>query len=446
MKTEVKRSLNISGKFYQNLIKRRWYVILSASLLLLALFILDIASGPAGLSIKEIFSTIFFPAHADKQIHVIVWLMRLPIALMAVIVGASLGVAGAEMQTILDNPLASPYTLGISSAAAFGAALGIVRKGILPLNQVFVIPANAFLFAMLSSLLIFSIAKARHGASYTLVIAGVAFSFLFTSMLSFLQFIAKEDQFQAIVFWMFDSLESATWTKVGIVGLILLISFFCFSEILILFGAGFVAMGLAGIRLGMFRSPMSLFPLLIPSTGNHGFLDTINIKLFLSFLKIGAILYGSGYVLFAFLDAELVGKGILQRRQLIDAIAVGQFTPGPVFSSVTFIGYQINGIGGAIVSTIGVFLPSFMFVALLNPLVRKMRKSRLFAAFLNAVNVASVALIMMVCYQMAKDSISGWQTQLIAVCSMLILIKFRQINTVFIVLGGSLAGYLLLLI
>jgi chromate transporter len=89
--------------------------------------------------------------------------------------------------------------------------------------------------------------------------------------------------------------------------------------------------------------------------------------------KIGSILYGSGYVLFAFLDAELVGKGLLSKQQLIDAIAVGQFTPSPVFSAATFIGWQIGGIWGAIAATVGIFLPSFLFVALLNPLIPMLR-------------------------------------------------------------------------
>jgi chromate transporter len=151
-------------------------------------------------------------------------------------------------------------------------------------------------------------------------------------------------------------------------------------------------------------------------------------------------------VLFAFLEAELVAKGLLSRRELIDAIAVGQFTPGPVFSSVTFIGYQINGLSGAVVSTIGIFLPSFLFVALLNPLVRKMRGSKLFAAFLNAVNVASIALIIAVCFQMGKDTITDWRTILIAVCGAVVLFRFRTINSAFIVLGGSVAGYLLMLV
>lgn len=210
--------------FYHYLIKKRWYRLSFAFIVLLVLFTADLGSGPAGLSVKEILTTIFYPAYADKQVYVIIWLMRLPIALMALMVGASLGIAGAGMQTILDNPLASPYTLGISSAAAFGAALAILGKAVIPLPPDLIVPVNAFLFAMLSSLLIFSIAKTKQSGGHTLVLAGVAFSFLFTSMLSFVQFLAREDQLQAIVFWTFGSLENATWAKAGIVGLILLIS------------------------------------------------------------------------------------------------------------------------------------------------------------------------------------------------------------------------------
>ena len=169
-------------------------------------------------------------------------------------------------------------------------------------------------------------------------------------------------------------------------------------------------------------------------------------RLFLSFLKIGAILYGSGYVLFAFIDSELVANGIITRQQLIDAIAVGQFTPGPVFSAVTFVGYQVNGVNGAIISTIGIFLPSFIFVALLNPLVRLMRGSILFGIFLKAVNAASIALILAVCYQLGRDSVTNWRSILIALCSAFVLIKWKSLNSAFVITGGSVAGYLLLLL
>jgi chromate transporter len=125
---------------------------------------------------------------------------------------------------------------------------------------------------------------------------------------------------------------------------------------------------------------------------------------------------------------------------------VGQLTPGPVFSTVTFIGYQINGFTGAIVSTIAIFLPSFIFVALLKPMVKKMRNSKLFSAFLDAVNAASVAIIVAVCFDMGKESITDWRTLLIAILSIVIAFGFRKINSAFVVLGGSIIGYLLTLI
>jgi len=243
------------------------------------------------------------------------------------------------------------------------------------------------------------------------------------------------------------ALKSLQTVELAIIGTVcLVLCFLGISQLFILFGAGFVSLGLMAIRLRKTNGIYTFFPFALLQTPDNRFLSPANVSLFFSFLKIGAILYGSGYVLFAFLDAELVKKGMISHQQLIDAIAVGQFTPGPVFSSVTFIGYQVNGISGAVISTIGIFLPSFLFVAFLNPLVRKMRGSKLFGAFLNAVNVASIALIVFVCYQLGRDGLTDWREILIAICSAAILFRFRQVNSAFIILGGSLAGYVLLLI
>lgn len=233
--------------------------------------------------------------------------------------------------------------------------------------------------------------------------------------------------------------------QLGIIGgIVLILSLLHFNEIALLFGAGFLALFWFSIKnkttdiiktnwisLSFFQVPQTTLAL------------ASNWNLFLIFLKIGAILYGSGYVLFAFLDAELVSKGLLSRTELIDAIAVGQFTPGPVFSSVTFIGYQINGISGALVSTFAIFLPSFVFVALLNPLVKKLRNSKPFSVFLDAVNVASVAIIISICIQMGKDTITDWRTILIALLSILLAFSYKKINSAFIVIGGAFLGYLL---
>jgi chromate transporter len=214
------------------------------------------------------------------------------------------------------------------------------------------------------------------------------------------------------------------------------------NEIIVMFGAGLLV-----LFIWLFRRPggslKTLLPLLLL---DMPFFSAANVRIFLVFLKIGAILYGSGYVLFAFLDSELVAKGLLSRAQLVDAIAVGQFTPGPVFSSVTFIGWQMNGIAGAAMATVAVFLPSFIFVALLNPLVPIMRRSKAFSAFLDGVNAASVAIIVTVCIVFARETVTDWRTVVIAVLSLVVTFAFRKVNTVFVVVGGSLAGFLLLLV
>ena len=232
--------------------------------------------------------------------------------------------------------------------------------------------------------------------------------------------------------------------ELGIIGIVsFLLCLFGINEIYVMFGAGLFSLVLALIRLNRINSVNGFIPLaLFHSSGNELF-SLKNLSIFLTFLKIGAILYGSGYVLFAFLDSELVAKGILSRQQLVDAIAVGQFTPGPVFSSVTFIGYQINYFSGALIATIGIFLPSFLFVALLNPLVRTMRNSKPFSAFLDAVNVASIAIIAVICYHLGKETISDWRTILIAIISLAVVFGFRKINSAWVVLGGSGIGYIL---
>lgn len=239
--------------------------------------------------------------------------------------------------------------------------------------------------------------------------------------------------------------QSLKTVQLGVIGLVaLVLSLLNINEIYTIFGAGLVALLLVGYKKQHNESTKGIVPfflLQIPGTSLL-YISALNWKLFFIFLKIGAILYGSGYVLFVYIESELVARGIITHQQLADAIAAGQFTPGPVFSSVTFIGYQINGVSGAIVSTIAIFLPSFLFVALLNPLVKKMRNSITFSAFLDGVNIASVAVIIAVCYELAKHSIADWRSMLIGLASLLLLFT-KKINTAFIVLGGAVAGYLL---
>jgi chromate transporter len=167
-------------------------------------------------------------------------------------------------------------------------------------------------------------------------------------------------------------------------------------------------------------------------------------KLGLFFLKIGAILYGSGYVLIAFLQGGLVDDlGWLTQQQLLDAVAAGQFTPGPVLTTATFVGYVLGGAPGAAAATLGIFLPSFAFVTILNPVVPKLRKSEWTAAFLDAVNAAAVALMAAVTLELARTTLTSWQTGVIAVAAGVAALRFG-LNAVWLVLGGALAGWVLL--
>jgi chromate transporter len=237
------------------------------------------------------------------------------------------------------------------------------------------------------------------------------------------------------------SLKSVELGLIGIAALTL--SLLGYNEIYVMFGGGLLAMAIAAIRRNTVKN---FVPLLLVQSPVTALAQMTNLRLFLSFLKIGAILYGSGYVLFAFLDSEFVTPGYLHRQQLVDAIAVGQFTPGPVSSTVTFVGYIMNGWNGAILATVGLFLPAFLFVAFLNPLMLKLRQSKVFSSFLDAVNIASVAIIVAVCYSIGKESVSDWRTISIAVTSLAIVFTFPKLNSAFVILGGALAGYMLSLI
>jgi chromate transporter len=233
--------------------------------------------------------------------------------------------------------------------------------------------------------------------------------------------------------------------ELGVIGLLAAIAVLMgINEIYVLFGGG-----LLGIILYLLKSTnktvKGIFPFVILQITNPA-TNLSNLKIFLSFLKVGSILYGSGYVLFAFLNAELVNKGLLTKQQLIDAIAVGQFTPGPVFSSATFIGWQLGGAAGAIAATIGIFLPSFLFVALLNPLIPKLRTSKLMSVFLDTVNMVSVAIILSVIIEIGKATLLDWRTVVIAAISFAVTFSFKKLNTAFVIFGGALLGYVLYVI
>ncbi|MCW8812665.1 MAG: chromate efflux transporter [Chlorobium sp.] len=175
--------------------------------------------------------------------------------------------------------------------------------------------------------------------------------------------------------------------------------------------------------------------------------ETSLTTLFLTCLKIGAVWFGSGYVLVAYFDGEFVhGLNWLTRQELLDAIAVGQLTPGPLLSSATFIGYQIAGIKGSVVATVGLIIPSFIFVALLNPMIPKLRNSNFFSKFLDSVNVSALAVMLVVAVKLGGEVLIEWQGWVIALLSIIALFTIKKLNAAYIILGGAVIGYLLYLI
>jgi len=212
-------------ELYEKITWRKYVLLVLFAVTCMLMLIIDVSTGPAQLPISEVFLTIMSPNHSDLTTHVIVWVIRLPMALMAIAVGAALAIAGAEMQTILDNPLASPYTLGVSAAAGFGAALALVLGvGVIPYTETVLVPVNAFFFSTLTCLLILFISKIRGVSAETMVLAGIALLFLFNSLLALLQYLASEEELQAVVFWLFGSLLKATWPKLGVATSILLVT------------------------------------------------------------------------------------------------------------------------------------------------------------------------------------------------------------------------------
>lgn len=245
----------------------------------------------------------------------------------------------------------------------------------------------------------------------------------------------------------------------GLLGMLALAAFlFDVNPILILFGGGLLgilarrpsglgagALIAAMPRRNWFRSSLRFAGYaasgsiaaetlaLRPSTSQIG----------LFFLKVGSVLYGGGYVLLAFLEQGLVQQHAwLTRQQLLDAVAIGQFTPGPVLSTATFIGYILGGVPGAVVATIGIFLPSFFFVALLAPVLFRLRQSVWIATFLDSVNVSAVALMAGVTVHLGIDALKGWPAILISLASLAVLLRWK-ISPAWIVLGGGIAGLLL---
>jgi chromate transporter len=233
------------------------------------------------------------------------------------------------------------------------------------------------------------------------------------------------------------------WELALLGSLFLAASLLGLDQVLVLFAGGLLGMCYFLIKSKMQTTSLAIAPLFMVFIVSEIGAKLSAMGIFLKFLKVGSILYGSGYVLFAYLDTELVTTALLSQNQLLEAIGIGQFTPGPVLSTATFIGYQLGGFWGAIAATAGIFMPSFLFVWLLNPLIPKMRKSKVLGYFLDSINVAAVAIMLAVIITMSKQTLVDWQAALIAILSGILIFGFKKVSVMWVLIIGAILGYVL---
>jgi chromate transporter len=221
------------------------------------------------------------------------------------------------------------------------------------------------------------------------------------------------------------------------------------NEILLLFGGAIIGGALlmfltkrqsATLALTLLPLWLLKLPMLALSVPDNAPVSYSAVRLFLTFLKIGAVLYGSGYVLLAFLESDFVTNyGWLTEEQLIDGVAIGQFTPGPVFTTATFVGYVTGGFSGAILATLGIFIPSFIFVALMRPALSRARGRDWTAALLDGVNAAAIGLMAAVTWRLGEAAIVDVVTALLAIGALLVLIRLKP-NSAWLILAGAVVG------
>jgi chromate transporter len=282
-----------------------------------------------------------------------------------------------------------------------------------------------------------------------MVLAGVYLQFGSTPQAEWLLYGVKPVVIAIVVQALWNLGQKAVKSPfLAVVGLAVLVSyFFGINEIVLLFAGGLVVM--IGTNIQRLRK-QAIGDILIPPLLGLNMLASSTLAaipfslplLFLTFLKIGAVLYGSGYVLLAFLRADFVVRfGWLTDQQLIDAVAIGQVTPGPVFTTATFIGFILGGMSGALLATLGIFLPSFIFVAISNPLIPRMRNSAWVSGLLDGVNAASLALMAAVTWQLGQASLTDILTVLMALISFGLLIRFK-VNSTWLIIGGAIIGVL----
>jgi len=221
----MKEVLNVNRKLYNAMIYKRILIIIGLVIGVTLLMIFNISVGSSEIRLKEVLQALITGVASGNN-AMIIKEIRLPMALMAIVVGAALGVGGCEIQTILRNPIASPYTLGISAAASFGAAMGlIINANFLNVSETLVVSVNAFVCSLIVAMAIYTFSRQRQISKTAIILFGVALNFLFSSLTMVLQYIADEDELQSLIFWTFGSLLKTTWTKFFIVLAVLVICF-----------------------------------------------------------------------------------------------------------------------------------------------------------------------------------------------------------------------------
>lgn len=309
-------------------IRRRVVVLCVIALLLLLSFAVDLGTGPGGYPLSTILEVFADPNAHGARMRVIVWDYRLPIALTAVLVGAMLALAGAQMQTILNNPLAEPFTLGISTAASFGASLAIVLGfSILPNVGPLIVTLNAFVFALLTCGILLFATRLKGVGSETMILFGIAIFFTFSALLALMQYMASEDQIARIIFWMMGSLSRVSWGKLAL-GAVLFVIVLPFSMArswqMTALRLGDAAAESMGVDVARLRIEMLIVVSLLASTavafvGTVGFVGLVG-------PHIARLLVGEDQRFFLPLSA-LIGALMLSLTSLISK----SITPGIIY-------------------------------------------------------------------------------------------------------------------
>ena len=323
-------------KIYSGIVRKKLFAGFLFAGLIVILFFLDMRTGSRSLTVNDVLMALLSPSSSSRENYLVVWNLRFPVALMAIVTGAALGVAGAELQTILDNPVADPYSLGLSSAASLGATTAVlIGPGALTSNLSLIIPASAFSFALLSSLLIYAIAKVKRGAGGTIILSGIALALLCESMKKIMQHFVAYNDVQSIMNWSQGDLTGVSWSAVGIVFAVLV------PAVALLLGDSWKLTALKlgdnkarslGVKVGRLRLKVLVITSCLTAaavcfTGTIGFIGLVAphaARHFTGedqrFLIAFSALCGSGILLLASLAGKLIIPGVIIPIEIITSV------------------------------------------------------------------------------------------------------------------------------